>query len=258
MTSLSVIIPSREQAQQVQLLMRSIGSVQAQKARESLKVEVVIGIDLGAEPPALDGFDFPIRVVEGSARSAQAALNSAAATVTSDYIAFLEDDDVWEPEHLEVSLRALEHCAFVSGTQLEVDREGTVVRINDFPTPTGWVMPRSTWEQVGPFDPEYRMHQDNAWLGCLSERGLARAHLIESTAPLSVDVARQVRPWLANVLDLGGGNVRLVRHDSPTPLIRRLVHSDSNMHLISIGGAAKAISDADYERMFQRWGRIPW
>ena len=242
----------------MQLLTQSIGSVQAQVARGWLNVEVVIGIDLGANPPVLDGFDFPIRVVEGSARSAQAALNSAAATVTSDYIAFLEDDDVWEPQHLAVSLQALEQAAFVSGTQLEVDRTGAVVRINDFPTPTGWVMPRSTWEQVGPFDPEYKMHQDNAWLGCFAEHGLPRAHLVESTAPISVDVARQVRPWLANVIDFGGGNVHLERHDSPTPLIRRLVHGDSNMHLISIGGAAKALSDADYDRMIQRWGRIPW
>lgn len=258
MTTLSVVIPSREQASQVQLLTRSIGSVQAQKARDRLGIEVLVGIDLGAEPPVLESFDFPVRVVNGSARSAQAALNCAAATANGDYIAFLEDDDVWEPDHLEMSLRALEHCAFVSGTQLEVDPEGTVVRINDFPTPTGWVMPRSTWEQVGPFDPNYRMHQDNEWLGRMAEQGVARAHLIESTAPLSLDIARQVRPWLANVVEFGGGNVRLERHDSPKPLIRRLVHSDSNMHLISINAEAKALSDADYNRLIQRYGRIPW
>lgn len=232
--------------------------MQAQTARDRLRIEVLVGIDLGADPPVLEGFDFPVRIVNGSARSAQAALNSAAARATGEYIAFLEDDDVWEPDHLEMSLRALQHCAFVSGTQLEVDPEGTVVRINDFPTPTGWVMPRSTWEQVGPFDPDYRMHQDNEWLGRMAEHGIGRAHLVESTAPISVHVARQVRPWLANVIDLGGGNVHLERHDSPKPLIRRLVHSDSNMHLISINAEAKALSEADYIRLIQRYGRIPW
>ncbi|MGV0992251.1 MAG: glycosyltransferase family 2 protein [Mycobacterium sp.] len=258
MSTLSVIIPSREQAIQARLLMGSIGSVQAQNARGRLQIEVLVGIDPEAAPPALDAFDFPVQFVNASARSGAAAVNAAAASAAGDYVAILEDDDVWDPDHLDVSLRALEHGAFVSGTQLEVDNEGTVVRINDFPTPTGWVMPRSTWEQVGPFDTDYRLHHDNEWLGRLAEQGVARAHLIESTAPLSVDVARQVRPWLANVIDFGGGNVRLVRHDSPVPLVRRLVHTDSLMHRIATDEGAKALSGADYDRLFQRYGRIPW
>lgn len=258
MTLISVIIPSREQASQARLLQRSVGSVQTQTARAGSRIEVLIGIDPDAAAPALDSFDLPIRFINSSARSASAALNGAAATAAGDYVAFLEDDDVWDPDHLEVSLQALEHCAFVSGTQLEVDSEGTVVRINDFPTPTGWVMHRSTWQQVGPFDTDYRLHQDNEWLGRLAEQQLKRAHLIESTAPLSVNVARQVRPWLANVIDFGGGNVQLQRHNSPMPLIRRLVHSDSMMHRISVDAATKAISDADYNRLTQRYGRIPW
>ena len=258
MTSLSVIIPSREQEIQGRLLMQSIGSVQGQKARDWLQIEVLVGIDPEAAPPAIEAFDFPVKFVNASARSGAAAVTAAAAAATGDYVAVLEDDDVWDPDHLEVSLRALEHCAFVSGTQLEVDDEGTVVRINDFPTPTGWVMRRSTWEQVGPFNTEYRLHHDNEWLGRLAEHGLVRVHLIESTAPLSVDVARQVRPWLANVMDLGGGNVQLERHDSPAPLVRRLVHSDSLMHRISTNAGAKALSDADYDRLIQRYGRIPW
>lgn len=258
MTSLSVIIPSREQAIQGRLLTQSIGSVQAQKARDWLHVEVLVGIDPGAAPPVIEAFDVPVKFVNASARSGAAAVNGAAATATGDYVAILEDDDVWHPDHLDVSLRVLEHCAFVSGTQLEVDEEGTVVRINDFPTPTGWVMPRSTWEQVGPFDTSYRLHHDNEWLGRLTERGFSRTHLVESTAPLSVDVARQVRPWLANVIDLGGGQVRLERHDSPAPLVRRLVHSDSLMHQISTDATAKARSDDDYERLIERYGRIPW
>lgn len=258
MTSLSVIIPSREQAIQGRLLTQSIGSVQAQKARDWLQIEVLVGIDPEAAPPAIESFDVPVKFINASARSGSAAVNAAAAAAAGDYIAVLEDDDVWDPDHLAVSLRALERAAFVSGTQLEVDDEGTVVRINDFPTPTGWVMPRSTWEQVGPFDTSYRLHHDNEWLGRLGEYGLARTHLIESTAPLDYYLARQVRPWLANVIDLGGGNVRLERHDAPTPLIHRLVHRESLMHQISTNAAAKAKSDDDYGRMSQRYGRIPW
>lgn len=258
MTSLSVIIPSREQAIQGQLLRESIGSVQAQNARDRLQIEVLVGIDPEAAPPVIDNFDVPVKFVNASARSGSAAVNAAAATATGDYVAILEDDDVWHPNHLAASLRVLERSDFVSGTQLEVDQEGTVVRINDFPTPTGWVMPRSTWEQVGPFDTDYRLHHDNEWLGRLAEHGLARTHLVESTAPLCVHVARQVRPWLANVLEWGGDHVRLERHDSPAPLVRRLVHTESLMHRIATDSAAQALSYADYERLRQRYGRIPW
>lgn len=258
MNSLSVIIPSREQAKQVQLLTRSVGSVQAQNARDRLQIEVLIGIDPDVPPPVLETFDIPVQFVNAAARSGAAAVNAAAAKATGDYVAILEDDDVWDPSHLEVSLQALEQCEFVSGTQLEVDPEGTVVRINDFPTPAGWVMPRATWEEVGPLDTNYRLHQDNDWLGRLAEQQIPRAHLVESTAPLSVDVARQVRPWLARVVDLGGGHVHLERHDSPVPLVRRLVHSDSLMHQISADAEFNALSDGEYNRLIQRYGRIPW
>ena len=70
MTSLSVIIPSREQAIQGQLLRESIGSVQAQNARDWLQIEVLVGIDPDAEPPALEAFDFPVQFINASVRSA--------------------------------------------------------------------------------------------------------------------------------------------------------------------------------------------
>lgn len=260
MASLSVIIPSRVQPSQAHFLTQAIGSVAAQRVRSWLTVEVLVGLDPHATIPDIDIEDLtvPVRFVNAGEYSGAAAVNAAAAEATGDYLAILEDDDVWDTNHLEVALQALSHCAFVSGTQLEVDRDGTVVRINDFPTPSGWVVHRTTWEQVGPLDTSYRLHQDNEWLGRLAEHHIPRTHLVESTAPLSTDVARQVRPWLATLIDLGGGHVRLERHESPVPLIRRLVHHDSLMHQISANAETNVASDIEYDRLIQRYGRIPW
>lgn len=253
-----MIIPSRAQANQVPFLTRAISSIQAQQARTWLKIEVFVGIDPGAAAPALNAVDIPVEFVRAAGCSAAAALNAAASMGSGDYMALLEDDDTWCPNHLELSLRALEHCGFVSGTQLEVDPEDTVVRINDFATPASWVMRRETWDRVGPFDTTYRFHADNEWLGRLAEHRVPRIHLVESTAPLSVHVARQVRPWLANIIDLGGGHLHLERHDSPVPLVRRLVHPDAGMSRIAVEAEAKAVSDGEIARVIQRYGRIPW
>lgn len=258
MTSITVIIPSRVQLNQARFLTRAVRSVESQKLRRLCDIEVVVGVDPEDTPPALDSFDIPLRFVNAQERSAGAAINAAVARGSGEYLAILEDDDAWEPDHLEVSLQALEHCAFASGTQLEVDPEGAVVRVNDFPTPDSWVMTRDTWERVGPFDTSYRYHADNEWLGRLAENSVPRIHLVESTAPVSVDVARQVRPWLARLIELGGGQVHLKRHHSPVPLVRRLVHPDAGMQRIATDSETKATSDHEYDRLIRRYGRIPW
>lgn len=76
--------------------------------------------------------------------------------MSADYVAFLEDDDQWHPERTTVALRALANGDFTSTTQLELEESGSITRINDFPTPSGWFMPISSWQRVGPFNEAYR------------------------------------------------------------------------------------------------------
>ena len=89
-----------------------------------------------------------------------------------DYIAFLEDDDLWSPDFLAVALNTLQQFDFVSSTQIDMSVDGQVQRISDFPTPSGWVMKRRTLETVGVFDEAYRWHLDSEWLGRLGDSGL--------------------------------------------------------------------------------------
>jgi glycosyltransferase involved in cell wall biosynthesis len=255
---LSVVIPSRCQPQQSEFLRRSIKSVAEQVARESLNIEVIVGIDPGEVPPDIGPTDVPVRFIAGSQRLQAAALNAAAADGRGDYVAFIEDDDVWLPDHVAVALHMLEHAGFVSGNQLEVDASGNVIRINDFPTPSGWVMPRATWEAVGLFDETYRYHLDNDWLGRLAVAGVDRIHVVEATAPIELQDAREVRPWLANIIIAGGGRVRLGRHALPLPLVRRLVHGASGVHAIKNDSGVKTESLAEISRLEASYGRIPW
>jgi hypothetical protein len=136
--------------------------------------------------------------------------------------------------------------------------QSEIIRINDFPTPSGWVMPRGTWQRVGGFSEQHRWHLDNEWLGRLAETGLRRAHLVEATAPLNLETAASIRPWLAKLLVLGGPSIRLQRHTGPAPLVYRLVHPQTGTHKISTDPAIQLQSRAEMAALTKRFGRIPW
>ena len=238
----------------------AIESASAQELDQSVTIHFFVGIDPDTEVPATLANHPQLTFVRGTGKAQVAALNAAIRAVDAswDLIGFLEDDDQWLPQYLGVALRALDSFDFVSSTQLEVDERGEVVRINDFATPSGWLMRRSTFERVGAINPSSKWHYDNEWLGRLAATGLRRAHLVEGTAPGTLQDAIQVRPWLANVLRFGGPNVHLVRHGYVLPLVRRLVHRGSGTSDVGQGGTAKAESNAEYQWLIDRFGRIPW
>jgi hypothetical protein len=119
-------------------------------------------------------------------------------------------------------------------------------------------MNRATLMHVGPFNEAFRFHLDNEWLGRLAQAGIPRVHFIESTAPKQVDLLKQVRPWLAHALNLSGNQVRLARHNSPYPLVRRLVHSASGTAQIAANASLAEISLREQIELMTRFGRIPW
>ena len=260
MESLRIVIPSRPQPRQAEFLARAVQSVRAQTVLAELEVDIVVGLDQG-ETLAQDLCDrLRIRFVQSDGQSQAAALNSAANDLRSGFLAFLEDDDQWHPRFLELAFMALRHGDFVSSTLLEVDQTGAVVRINDFPTPSGWLMRAETWARIGKFDPQYRLHLDREWLGRLGTSGTRRVHLLESTAPANVEAMRQVRPWLADLARFGGApeHNRFFRHDVPWPLVTRLVHENSGMARIANRPEYAQRSIMENQMMLQRFGYLPW
>lgn len=265
---IAVITPSRlklstladETDSGLYFLEHAVRSAQAQQLDRPVELRFFVGVDPGTEIPARLAEQPNLTFVHSDRKAQVAALNAALLAVDEswDLVGFLEDDDAWLPHYLSVAIRALEQFDFVSSTQLEVDEAGEAVRINDFPTPSGWLMRRSTFDQVGEISMWSKWHYDNEWLGRLAETGLRRAHLVEATAPATLQDAAQVRPWLANVLRFGGPNSHLLRHGSVLPLVRRLVHPGSGTSQVGGGAVAKQESEAEYRGLAERFGRIPW
>ena len=257
---ISVIIPSRSQSLQTQFLTTAINSINLQSKVDDYIVEVIICVDKGQEALRLKQDGLQIRYAESKRKSQSAALNAGIDIVDADFISFLEDDDTWNSNYLSCTLNALAQskAGFISSTQLERDENNSVIRINDFPTPSGWLMTKKTLAKVGKFSEEYKFHLDNEWLGRLSESRTQRIHLVESTAPTLPGPIQQIRPWLNNVLVQSGGFVKIVRHEDPYPLVNRLVHSRSGMAKIAADPALKLISLEENKKLFGRFKRIPW
>jgi glycosyltransferase involved in cell wall biosynthesis len=258
LNKLTVIIPSRKCEEQISFIQKAIASVQKQSIANQFVITFLVGVDkscgLGPEISNILG----VKCIESDGASQAKALNVAIRQVHEGFVAFLEDDDQWMPDYLNFAMKAIARCDFVSSTQAEFDEAGEFIRVNDFPTPSGWLMPVSTLKKVGEFNESYKYHLDNEWLGRLSESKLNRIHMVEATAPVQKKNTQQVRPWLTNVLNLSNGLCNLARHSSPYPLVKRLLHSNSGMAQIATNSYCSEISKKEYESLVNRFGVIPW
>lgn len=256
MPLVSIIIPSRLKpipGSEKLFVERAIECVYAQTAAKSVEFQIIIGIDAG-QPYTTNKAE----VAEAPKKSLSSAINAAASKIIGDYVAFLEDDDLWKDYYLELALSTLTDCGFVSSTQLERDTDGNVIKINDFATPCTWVMHRKTWDEVGQFNEDYPIHQDNEWLGRLGRKKIKRIHLVEATAPTDYQTISNIRPWLEGVLKFGGPASSLRRHASPWPLVDRLVHPGAGMSKILTDPFTLAQSNRAYEKLIKEFGCVPW
>jgi glycosyltransferase involved in cell wall biosynthesis len=264
--SLSVLIASRlarstrPRANGALLIETAIQSIRGQTVADRYQFRIVIGVDRGTPvPPALVEQD-NIKIVESDGKSQAAALNAAARHIEGDFVSFIEDDDVWDPFFLEAAFAALnlKSFGFASSNQLEISEADRPLRLKDFPTMSGWLMPCATWNAVGTFDESYRWHLDNDWLGRLNRLDIARCHLIEAGAPPDWPSTQRDRPEIATLLKHCNGKVELIRHSLTWPLVRRLVHDGSGIALINRDAAVKAESRDEYERLIRDYGCLPW
>ena len=257
MNKLTIIIPSRKQKKQIHFLKKATESVRKQTIANQFNITFLVGVDKGCMLDSAVSEALEVKCIESDGSSQAEALNVAIRQVHDGFCAFLEDDDQWMPEYLSFAIKAIAFCDFVSSTQLEVNESDEFIKINDFPTPSGWFMPTSILKEVGEFNELFKIHLDNEWLGRLSEANFKRIHMVESTSPIDLKNTQLVRPWLAKVLNLGGF-VKLVRHGSPYPLVRRLVHPNSGISQISSNAEYAELSDKEYKILISRFGKIPW
>lgn len=113
----SVIIPTFNRAG---LLQRAIESVREQTYQN---LEIIVVDDASTDDTmqvVANIKDNRIRYVRHTCnRGGSAARNTGIHEATGDYIAFLDDDDEWEPQKTEEQLRALEHFDVVLCTSNE-------------------------------------------------------------------------------------------------------------------------------------------
>ncbi len=108
--------------------------------QEEVTLEVVV-VDDGSDDGSaekLASFDDPrVHAVRRPQRGGQAvALNAGIATARGQWIAFLDDDDLWSPRKLRAQLdaSATAGASFVYGSMVAVDSEGQV--LESFATPS--------------------------------------------------------------------------------------------------------------------------
>lgn len=113
MDEVSVIIPTFDRGA---LLLRSIASV-IQESGDKVKVIVV---DNGVAPAEIREKSDKVLLIRTKSRIGPSkARNIGAQHADSEYIAFLDDDDVWEPGYLQHSLELLKQGADVVVGQLK-------------------------------------------------------------------------------------------------------------------------------------------
>ena len=256
--TLTVICPSRSGQNQQVFLQRMIHSVLSQKNNKEMEIEILICLDQDDKLDFCYNLEF-VKVINSRGKSQAAALNAGLEQARGNYIAFLEDDDYWHPEFLSTCSQILQtsNIAFISSNQVEVMADGTIVGVNDFPTPSGWVLSRKRLKTLPFFDETFRWHLDNEYLGQLNNARVERCHLLERYAPHSLAIAARSRVGLVRIAQNSNQNIRLTRHEHEMPLVTKTVHTGSGMYKIANDNQTKAESEAECGRLKQKYSCIP-
>lgn len=100
MTLVSVIIPTRNRSK---LLIEAIESVLAVQ-RQGFDLEVLVVDDGSTDDTAAVVAQYPVTLLQGPGRGASAARNAGIVAAHGDFVAFLDDDDVWLPNNVTPQL----------------------------------------------------------------------------------------------------------------------------------------------------------
>jgi glycosyltransferase involved in cell wall biosynthesis len=183
---ISVIIPTRDRAA---LLWEAIKSVVAVR-REGFELEIIVVDDGSTDETANVVRSYPITYLHTDRQGASAARNVGMLAARGDYIAFLDDDDVWLPNNLAPQLLLFEehpeYGAVFARVQLtDADRRPYGSPIPTWPKDSGWIFDDllTYWPQlgsvivrtavareVGGFDPTLLSEEDWDWLLRIARR----------------------------------------------------------------------------------------
>jgi glycosyltransferase involved in cell wall biosynthesis len=196
-------------------LAEALASVLAQTVTD---LECIVVDDASPEPAELPTTDERVRLVRRATNGGPAASrNTGVAAATGRYLAFLDDDDRWEPGRLEAGRTALDRAPIAicwsrfddepgrPGRRLEGDVGDTI--LDDITPHLGaTVVEREAWL---PIDERYLGAEDNEWW-----LRTARAHRVATTEATHHVIRRhdEVRGRHSAAARVAGGRLLLLEH----------------------------------------------
>ena len=141
--------------------------------------QIFVGVDPGAVVPA-HIYDHA-RVVTALHPGHVPAVNAAAAmaSLSSEVLLFLDDDDAWLPSKTVIQVAHLQKAPFVSCSSRSVsDETYRQIDVLDYPYPSSWMMEAKAWNHVGGLGVKFKWLSDMDFLGKLQRAGIKRAHLV--------------------------------------------------------------------------------
>ena len=141
--TISVVVRTKDRPE---LLAEALGSLAASTYR---RAQVVVVNDGGETPSTPEDFPLPIELVElESNRGRSAAADAGVAAATGSHVAFLDDDDLVEPEHLATL------AGLVRGEGVRVAYTDAAVGVYELDGEAGWRCTERRVPYSRDFDPE--------------------------------------------------------------------------------------------------------
>lgn len=110
-TRVSVVIPTRNRSE---LLREALSSV-VRLSGQDLKLEILVVDDGSTDDTAAVAMEFGAHRLESHGRGTAAARNLGMRAATGDFIAFIDDDDVWTTDHLRPHIELLHEWPQLGG-----------------------------------------------------------------------------------------------------------------------------------------------
>lgn len=137
---ISVVVPTRDRPQ---LLREALASIRAHEGRRHT-FEIIVG-DNGVDPAtAAAAREFGAIHVPVARAGAGAARNAGLKAATGEFIAFLDDDDVWTKEHVGAHLSLLDSDPSLEAVFGQVNSTDMELRVVDGP----WPMPPGVGDEL--------------------------------------------------------------------------------------------------------------